>query len=171
MLFPNCKIRLLCFVLLPLSSLGSLAQQCTATYCSAESIEISLKAHWALYVEAMPPSLTAPEHVQKDAGLSAVCVCGCILLLLCVILWLFLRIWRGNTSFCLLGHLQIESKRENKVEKNECNISSIKPGLVYPPVAILSALLHFTLHTTAPLWLQKYCRLCRVRWLLNLSLF
>lgn len=45
---PKSEIALLCFVLLLLSSLGSLTQRCVALCCSAESIEISLKVRWPL---------------------------------------------------------------------------------------------------------------------------
>ncbi len=48
------------------------------------------------------------------------------------------------------------SRWRNKVDINKCSISSIKPGVVcgYPPAAVSSVLLHFTLHTVGPLWLQ-----------------
>lgn len=100
---PKSEIALLCFVLLLLSSLGSLTQRCVALCCSAESIEISLKAHGHFsHAEVVHPSLTA-------AGWT----------------WHFRFVCRlfsfGYHDF---------SRCWNQVEMNKCSLSSMKTVVV-----------------------------------------
>lgn len=67
-LFPSSKTSLLCFVLLPLSSLASVAQQRAASCCSAESIEISLKAHWALRSHSSATSISDNRRMNRTCS-------------------------------------------------------------------------------------------------------